>query len=85
MIRPVLEAVARIGRPPVRVVSPVPPHAPEPYPDEPFAPVYRGYVPLRGIEGMLPDSLAPRQPDALVFGPPGSGGLQRQWNRMAPP
>jgi hypothetical protein len=83
VIRPVLEAVARTVRPAVRLVSPLPPHAPEPYPDEPFAPVY-DYVPLHGIEGMLPDSLAPHDCDPLVFGPPGSGELQRTWNRMAP-
>jgi hypothetical protein len=77
VIRPVLEAVARIGRPPVRVVSPVPPHDYEPYPDEPFAPAY-DYVPLTGattqVAGIwrelpgtkhLPD---PYGPDPVVFG-----------------
>jgi hypothetical protein len=70
VIRPVLEAVARIGRPPVRVVSLVPPHDPEPYPDEPFAPVY-DFIPLGSFEGMrlYPPVADPRPPDALVFGP----------------
>jgi hypothetical protein len=53
-----------------RLVSPLPPHAPEPYPDEPFAPVY-DYRPLDGFTGMrlFPPVGEPRWPDPLVFGP----------------
>lgn len=44
------------------------------------APVY-DYEPLDGFAGMraYPPVSDPRWPDPLVFGPPGSGELQRQW------
>jgi hypothetical protein len=51
----------------VRFVSPLPPHDPEPHPDEPFAPVY-DYRPLgaAGTEDYwLPD---PCGHDPIVFG-----------------
>jgi hypothetical protein len=65
----------RPGR--TRVVSPLPPHAPEPYPDEPFAPAY-DYEPLGdGFSGMrvYPPVGDPRWPDRLVFGPEYPRGL----------
>jgi hypothetical protein len=71
VIRPVLEAVARIGRPSVRTVLPLPPYEPEPLPDEPFAPVY-AFVPLGAFEGSLAWVPDPYGPDVLVFGAPGT-------------
>lgn len=77
MIRPVLEGAIRLGRRSVRTVSPRPPYLPEPHENEPLAPVYT-FVPLgptvREDDWIRP----PRYPDPLVFGPPGSGELQRQ-------
>ena len=60
-----------------RTVAPFPPHDPEPLPDEPFAPVYDRRPPRldRHEDDWLPD---PRYPDARVFGPIGSGELQRR-------
>jgi hypothetical protein len=84
VIRPVLEAAVRLGIAPVRVVSPLPPHEPEPYPDEPFAPVY-DYEPLGPGDGGVPEwtlrhATDPYGPDRIVFGPgqqttPGYGDL----------
>lgn len=58
----------------VRTVSPVPPHAPEPHPGEPFAPVY-DYAPLGESSG-LTWLLDPYGPDPVVFGAPGSVGTR---------
>lgn len=54
-----------------RLVSPEPPHDPEPYPCEPFAPVY-DFIPLPdSFSGMrlFPPVTDPHGPDPLVFGP----------------
>lgn len=60
---------SRLWGEPVRTVLPMPPHEPEPYPDEPFAPVY-DYVPLDGARlGPVPGGWRPGGPDLLVFGP----------------
>ena len=66
----------------VRTVTAEPPHDPEPFEDEPFAPVY-DYVPLgpwRNAGGDDPDEWLPnpRYPDWRVFGPPGTAELQRR-------
>lgn len=75
MIRPVLEVAARIGRRSVRTVRPEPPHEPEPLPDEPFAPVYKGHVPLTTARNPYA-GWARARTDPLVFGPPGATELQ---------
>ena len=64
---------------PVRVVSPLPPHEPEPFPAEPFAPVYNYRVPPLLAAGELDQAPSPRHPDPLVFGEPGvSQGKSQQ-------
>ena len=75
MIRPVLEVAAWIGRRSVRVVSPEPPYEPEPLPDEPIAPVYKGHVPLTTARNPYA-GWVPARTDPLVFGPPDSCELQ---------
>jgi len=62
----------RLGREPVRVVSPLPPYEPEALPDEPFAPVYDHRVPPLLAAGDLERAPSPRWPDALVFGASGA-------------
>lgn len=72
MIRPVLDAVARLGRREAVMPWPVVLPPPEPLLLDDLMPVYDDYVPL-GFPSMavdLVDSLpCPRWPDALVFGP----------------
>jgi hypothetical protein len=57
----------RLPPEPVRVVSPEPPHHPEPLADEPFAPVYDYEQPGRPVRHWLP---YPPAPDPIVFGVP---------------
>lgn len=54
-----------------RFVAAEPPHEPEPFDDDPFAPVY-DYRPLGYYHGGLEAIRSPRHPGPIVFGPPGA-------------
>jgi hypothetical protein len=66
----------RLGRVPVRVVSPQPPYEPEPFPDEPLAPVYNYQASPLLAPGELDAASSPCWPNVLVFGGESAGALQ---------
>lgn len=75
-MRPLRGLTVRFGiRPPGAVT--LPPAAPKPL-DGMDAPVY-DYEPLRFVYRAWPLPVDRQPPDPLVFGPPGSGELQRPW------